>query len=1001
MMNVHDFYIHFQKSLTLPAALPPGPLEFFFNYFDARGISADLIAEAQIMPLTPEPSEKERKWYETHRKAARLNTQGIAHPSTQGIGFPYFIDAEKFTNFARERIVRPSADFEAYYREQKEKPPKCLSPSKKAIHAEAKQQGKEPATVHLYILPAEAEKIRKPACDIAIIEGEAKTLALVQDLRTIEDDRLFAGIGISGVDLLIPAWETKDISWKNRSVYLFFDADSAKNPAVARAEIKAAAYLLTRGARNVLSCVWNPKAGNGYDDMQVRTQKDGYSRKEKLQGLLDKAIPTFRKYAPTEEKEGLPLKTFCEAIGKVPNLGHYKTMFEAELLKLFRRQGYKQKQISELLDLEINSAEFEDQKQKRDEQAERMRALFGISYTPALPKNFYPKDGKLFHFETPLSNMFVIRKYISTDDPEKQDTYLLKFAKENKEIELPSDDFSRCQQIAKVFNRNREILCDATSKKIQQYIAEYWGMNEDKITITKKVSNTGWQGGEFLLPTLNADLEFDHYIKDAFYLKGSEDIQQSDLAKWLREGHPAMLQVLCGFCSPLLSVLNLQNITVLTSGDPGGGKSTGGFVALSQFGYWDKLKFTMNNTSTGKEIISSMFKDLPVLMDEANTGGKDGASVAQMVLETIYGWESGKGRARGTTNITLRKVNEYNGILFLTSERSLETILSVTRNMNVGGAYRRVLEIPATKPLWKFQRQQEKEFFSGIYDSINSHFGHIGARWLRHISDPHVQHSITRQYKTELQEFGKKHNLKGTDNLVCLLYAVFPELESVLRLPQGLIMDKLGDFLNVCIKHNETQVEYYIKDGLERFMDALESFMSENLRAFEGLCPRDEQLINNFGKYDGPVDINGNPKEDPDAPYDVYLRPESLEKICNAHGFNKQGVIEHLLGADILQQTERSFKAPDGKMVKRPDYLMQKYYRGRNWKCYHLKVNYQPEEATTAPIVKNDEPAAKGRIVAHSATDGFRAYSGKPHHQVSLNDQEENPLNPPGQEHLL
>ena len=984
-MNVHDFYFSFLQRLHPPAALP-GPISRIEAYFSDRGISKEIVREARVIPLTPDPSDAEKIWYEVYRKAPRIDTKGLPHPSVVGIGFPYFVDDEKFPPFGRERILWPAQRFIEHYEQQDEKPPKCLSPSKKALQREARQSGKAEASSHLYILEAEAQKLNSPATIAAIVEGEAKTLALAQDLRSIEPEtgERFAAVGISGVDQLLPAPESRSISWKNRMVYLFFDADSIRNPNVARAEIKAAVYLLTRGARGVMSCIWSEKAGNGYDDMQVKTQQDGFSRSAQLLKLLDKAVPTFRKYAPSDDKEGLPVKTYCEAIAKVPNLGHYKTQFVAELLKIFKKQGFKQKQIQELLDFEIQQAEREKSDKERDEQAERMKELFGIAYTPTLPKNFFPKDGKLHYFDTPLCNMFVIRKYIATDDPEKQDTYLLKFAKGRKEIELPSDEFSKYRSISMIFNRNQEILYDASSKKIQQYIAEYWGLNQEKITITQKMLNTGWQKGAFQLPTLNADIEFEHYIKDAFYLKGSEDIQAANFAQWLREGHPAMLQALCGFCSPLLSILRLQNITVMTSGDPGSGKSTGGFVALSQYGYWEKLKFTMNQTGTGKEIVSSMFRDLPVLMDEANTGGRDGAGIAQMILETIYGWESGKGRARGTANITLRKMNEYNGILFLTSERSLETILSVTRNMNVGGAYRRVLEIPATRPLWHFRRDNEKEFFAGVYSSINNHFGHLGARWLRHISDPHTQHELARRYKETLSDFGKQHNLKGTDNLICLLYAIFPEIEALLGLPQGLILDQLGDFIHIVIKHNETQVEYYIKDGLERFLDALEGFMSENLRSIEGLCPREEQMINNFGKYEGPVDVAGNPKDDPDAPYDVWLRPESLEKICNAHGFNKQGVIDQLTGAKILQTSERTIKKPDGTTAKRPDYLTQKYYRGRNWKTYHLKINY--DEAAASP-----QPSPEVTI---STNNGNQQRHSNPW-------ADEMPLNAPGQESLL
>ena len=128
--------------------------------------------------------------------------------------------------------------------------------------------------------------------------------------------------------------------------------------------------------------------------MQVKTQQDGFSRSAQLLKLLDKAVPTFRKYAPSDDKEGLPVKTYCEAIAKVPNLGHYKTQFVAELLKIFKKQGFKQKQIQELLDFEIQQAEREKSDKERDEQAERMKELFGIAYTPTTAEKLLPERWK-------------------------------------------------------------------------------------------------------------------------------------------------------------------------------------------------------------------------------------------------------------------------------------------------------------------------------------------------------------------------------------------------------------------------------------------------------------------------------------------------------------------------------------------------------------------------------------------------------------------------------
>jgi len=941
LTNIADFHAchaahqhllaDWQRCVRLPPALGPdwyygAPLAYY-HYFAARGIAPELVWEAQARPLTVNPSTEEQAAYRHCLKQHRLNEKsGAPDPLVEGILFPYFIDEAEFGAFGVARGFTWQESFGRYFEERGDRAPKCLSPKAHLVKA----------TSHLYILPSQAPLINKQSVAIHLIEGQAKALKLVQDFRSagLADDN--AVIGLTGVEQFLPAPETHQIQWRNRLVYIWFDADRLRKPSVAQAELKAAAYVLTRGAKAVLAPHWSEERGNGYDDHSVFMALRNIPPAANLKKLISKAKDPFRHYAPDDDTPGLPLESVCECIAKVPNAGAHKSIFLGKLKPLYKSLGLKEKDIKATLEEALNRAEEDRQHEQIQLYADQLKQVFGIHYAPQLPDDFRLRDGHLCFFDSPLCRVFVVKKYIASEHQDDQDQYLIRFA--NKELLIPSDVFTNYRSIAQMFNRNQEILCDSTAKLIQKYISLYWLNNKQHIPIVPLFRNTGWDSaGNFRLPTLDEESEYDPHIKQAFQVHGEADKQLEFVRNTLTQ-HPAAVVLLLGFATPLIGLLNLKPMICMIFGGAGDGKSTAAFAALSLYGKYQELYQSMNATKVGKEITFALSKDLPVVLDELNTAGNgDGVQLAKSLIETIYGFYSGKGRTRGTINVTLAKQHEYQGLLMLTSERSLETIFSVIPDMTIAGAYRRTLEIPCLtrQALWHVPDSANTTFFKDTYESISTHYGHVGKLWLEYLSDTQTQKQIKADYARILElNSAEGLDLKGTETLLALIEAIAPHVAQVVGLPASDCYENITPLLTEIKEHQQRQITYQMQSGVEKFIEAINSFITLHPTCFDGICPPELAMSKIFGEVGD------------EGPWrHVYLRPVGLQTFCNDFGFDRNGLLHHLKEHDILQLWEipkfdadkRPVLQDGAAVIDRVEYKSLKI-RGTGGNAYHLRI---------------------------------------------------------------
>ncbi|MCD8100944.1 MAG: DUF927 domain-containing protein [Oscillospiraceae bacterium] len=214
----------------------------------------------------------------------------------------------------------------------------------------------------------------------------------------------------------------------------------------------------------------------------------------------------------------------------------------------------------------------------------------------------------------------------------------------------------------------------------------YW-----TIPVIRGVPHLGWV----------KDCGFAPYVRNIRVLtrgKTEKSVHESLLATgnaqaWLEEAlsarrrSPANKALLAAsFASVLLEPLSIPSFFVHVYGSSGTGKSVGQMLAASVWGNPVKgeLFQTLNSTVVGIELFSAFLRNLPVILDEAQTerDAREGR-----VLVQIYKIVAEAGRLRGTQAVTLADKHRWHN-LFITSGE--HPILS---NNDGGGAYNRAIEI--------------------------------------------------------------------------------------------------------------------------------------------------------------------------------------------------------------------------------------------------------------------------------------------------------------------
>ncbi len=899
-----------------------------YLYLTARGLRRETIDEMQCVSIGTPGNERSDALYSEYLHESRNDRKGEPRKMLWGLLIPYYHVSKEYGTFGRARVLEPAPAYAQWCEDQNQDVPKFISPAARNL------RGKPGA--HLYFLKHDIERIGKSKDIYCFVEGEVKAAAVSQDIRTLDSEQdSHITIGGGGVSMFLCTPELSRLNFRQRRVLIFFDIDGIGKLEVMQQEIQLATYCLVHGARSVRSVWWEPDKGKGIDDYLDKIDRD--RKASALRRLKKKAVSPYIKYAnpPIKGAQGYSIDAICREIAKTDGLqGFQVSGIVADLERAYTDKGVSRREIRQELETAIDTRQRLARRKRLTSEAGSLQETLHIEFTPWIPEGFAQTNGHLTFNDLPLCRMFAVGKYISTDGPGESDSYVLNFR--DKTLLLPSEVHSQYKHLAQLFNRNQEILYDSTAKLIQQYISRFWLSNSQNIPVVPYFQNTGWhKDGFFQLPMIARDkcqAEFDFLLEKKFTPKGDKAAQYEFFEEVMTTHRGAIFAILA-FATPLLSVLGLPRYIVNIYGSPGSGKSLGCMLAMSIYGDPALLTHNMDSTKVGQELTFSLYKDLPVLLDEINTASANARKIAEVVTQTIYGFYQGRGRTRASIKVNLREVHEFMGLVFLTSERSLDSILSVNEGMNVGGAYRRTLEFPVLDPdeLWAYHAHEESQFFARLHKTMHAHFGHVGHDWLLYLEDVDVRARIVKQFDDEMRFVADEGwNLRGTEKLIALCSVMFDEVETFLKLKEGSIRTLLESYLQTVVVRQQRQIDAQIADMSERFINSLETFLAQNRTCFKGLCPEDAILNKVFGEVESLSQYTH-----------VYLRADAFRVLCNDFGFEKDVLLPKLKEQALFRPRTRVKKGTKDTLTEDS---WQKKIAGVNGKVYHFLLPVMEED---------------------------------------------------------
>lgn len=744
---------------------------------EKSGLSEEIIKEAEIIPATETELKRYGIYYwDRKRRQKRFESLYI---------IPYIVlDTDK-GKFCRVK-VKPLPGYPEF-------DGKYTQPQKQFLRD----------SCHLYILPSEFEKMKSPKVKIAIVEGEKKTLKLIQEIREIEKELSYkiAVVGISGIHNWQTAPEWKFIPIKEKEFITFFDADSEFNTAVIKAELELTGFLYSKGAGAVKSALWSETEGKGIDDFLVNA---GDKQLEKLKTLLSSTISVFEKHKDRIQDKELLKALFKYLVRSDKARIEYLTELVKDEIKI------KKKTIESV----IKVLRVEYQEELKEKLQNQLKEAFGTADIN-IPNGFLLEEGYLKDKNGNIITKFFIvdRKIVN----ENNELVSLKLKFIDRKFLINIEELNK-KALTLAFNKNRLGMDEKTATKVLEYITQYQNVNQVKEE--KIIFKTGWIDDDYYLPQTKEYLTFNDELLD-FTASGSKEKELELLKELFNKGSHLAIGYILGFASTLIKPLNLSNFVMFNQGLTGRGKTTLNRIGLSIFGNNEKLIRNMNTTDTGLELFLDRRKDVFNVLDEINTANKD---LIRQIVKIIYDFESGKGRTRAKRDLTLRYTPEYRGILSITSEDSLNHLLSKS-DKTVQGALRRTIIIDYSE-----FGSIDKELIFKIYESISNHYGNLIKNWIEYIK-ANID-DIKKLYMTwiwELQNEDKGFSFNGQERHLALLFTVNELIGEVFNIDTDAINEylwQIADF-NHFEFANETQITK------ERLKAKIEQFVSENIQNFE------------------------------------------------------------------------------------------------------------------------------------------------------------------------
>lgn len=758
----------------------------------------------------------------------------------------------------------------------------------------AKYIGKTGHSAIPYIPQSVYEIKSKKNVEIWITEGEKKALKLVQEGEK--------AIAIGGV-WNFKAGKNSDESAKDkelwqeideflipgRTVYLAFDMDFNKNSAVRQAMIQLALVFYNRNV-NIRIAKWDSNF-KGIDDYLISEEADIQTVKEKAIGILE-YIEKNPEYSQ-------------EALSVLKNI-NFNDIAKNKLQATFKKIGILKKDFERYL------------KHNHSENAEPVILEDGF----ILPSGFLKFNNKLcvlaenefgMPVGIPICQFFVIEKITMATE-----NTLLSLKFDNNSIEIDAVCIGDGRELCKEFNAKGIFITPPDARNISVYLKKFIAINDDKILKIKAYYKTGWHSDdEFLAPTIcdPKNILFDADIQRKIAIKGQADKQIEFLKKVFAE-HVGVSVIICaGLAATLIKPLNLNNYVVFTSGRTGTGKTLANQLMLSLFGNPESLKNNMNSTSVGAEILFSRFIDMPVLLDELETSGNTTDKINNFLINLIYSFQTGLGRIRSQKNLQLREMATYRGILFLTSERSINSVLSDNTSQKANlGIYRRVVELNDKIPLFN-----DTVKYADIANEINKNYGHTLPLWVNFIKNN------LDMIKSTFFGIQSENNIKlgGKQDLINLIYICHKLfLKNILNIENEKIMTEFKRTATIILSENAIDFQDNIINEEEKYINAIKEFAVTCGRFFNKI--QEKKDVDNYRKPNNGIIGQIENEYTNDNEFVLYFYTnKAIELFCKEYKFEQKRLIESLKQQNILISGDAKGK-----------FTVQKKIDGNPVRCY-------------------------------------------------------------------
>lgn len=265
-------------------------------------------------------------------------------------------------------------------------------------------------------------------------------------------------------------------------------------------------------------------------------------------------------------------------------------------------------------------------------------------------------------------------------------------------------------------------------------------------------NNTAFYTGKALIHHESVDID-DFHIEPiqnaAFAVRGTLEEWKDNIGCHIAR-NPSLLGVSCIYLLSLfLSRLNLGTRLFNLWGTKGSGKTLASQCAATLFGngidpaaghYSEDPSYVtkFSTTKNGIELVLARYTPLPTALDELTE------QAVQTLRELFYKIASGQGKNRMTSQLTAAKANQWQTIVFATSEMAVAEAVSSTGKPLLGGQADRAIDLPADQ-LVLFEDFGE----FGDFAELTRHLKQACGEYYGSAGEALIQYAVDNQDETD------------------------------------------------------------------------------------------------------------------------------------------------------------------------------------------------------------------------------------------------------------